>query len=90
MVMEQEKYKRAIEIAHELDMLGKVVEELNNPIRTATLRFCWVWNSQAHSEQWKPCDNMDCISEILARHTVMVIHEIQERRNKLYKEIEEL
>ena len=88
--MEQEKYKRAIEIAHELDMLGKVVEELNNPIRTATLRFCWVWNSQAHSEQWKPCDNMDCISEILARHTVMVIHEIQERRNKLYKEIEEL
>ena len=88
--MEQEKYKRAIEIAHELDMLDKVVEELNNPIRTATLRFCWVWNSQAHSEQWKPCDNMDCISEILARHTVMVIHEIQERRNKLCKEIEEL
>ena len=90
MVMEQEKYKRAIEIAHELDMLDKVVEELNNPIRTATLRFCWVWNSQAHSEQWKPCDNMDCISEILARHSVMVIHEIQERRNKLCKEIEEL
>ena len=88
--MEQEKYKRAIEIAHELDMLDKVVEELNNPIRTATLRFCWVWNSQAHSEQWKPCDNMDCISEILARHSVMVIHEIQERRNKLCKEIEEL
>lgn len=90
MVMEQDKYKRAIEIAHELDMLDKVVEELNNPIRTATLRFCWVWNSQAHSEQWKPCDNMDCISEILARHSVMVIHEIQERRNKLCKEIEEL
>lgn len=88
--MEQEKYKRAIEIAHELDMLDKVVEELNNPIRTATLRFCWVWNSQAHSEQWKPCDNMDCISEILARHSVMVIHEIQERRNQLCKEIEEL
>ena len=88
--MEQEKYKRAIEIARELDMLDKVVEELNNPIRTATLRFCWVWNSQAHSEQWKPCDNMDCISEILARHTVMVIHEIQERRNELCKEIEEL
>ena len=37
--MEQEKYKIAIEIAHELDMLDKVVEELNNPIRTATLRF---------------------------------------------------
>lgn len=88
--MEQEKYKRAIEIAHELDMLGKVVEELNNPIRTATLRFCWVWNSQVHFEQWKPCDNMDCISEILARHTVMVINEIQARRNKLCKEIEEL
>ena len=88
--MEQEKYKRVVEIARELDMLDKVVEELNNPIRTATLRFCWVWNSQAHSEQWKPCDNMDCISEILARHSVMVIHEIQERRNKLCKEIEEL
>ena len=88
--MEQEKYKRVVEISRELDMLDKVVEELNNPIRTATLRFCWVWNSQAHSEQWKPCDNMDCISEILARHSVMVIHEIQERRNKLCKEIEEL
>ena len=88
--MEQEKYKRVVEIARELDMLDKVVEELNNPIRTATLRFCWVWNSQAHSEQWKPCDNMDCISEILARHSVMVIHEIQERRNQLCKEIEEL
>ena len=88
--MEQEKYKRVVEIARELDMLDKVVEELNNPIRTATLRFCWVWNSQVYSEQWKPCDNMDCISEILARHSVMVIHEIQERRNKLCKEIEEL
>ena len=88
--MEQEKYKRAIEIAHELDMLNEVIGELNNPIRTATLRFCWVWNSQAHSEQWKPCDNMDCISEILARHTVMVLHEIQERQKQLLKEIEEL
>ena len=88
--MEQKKYKRVVEIARELDMLDKVVEELNNPIRTATLRFCWVWNSQVHSEQWKPCDNMDGISEILARHTVMAIHEIQERRNELCKEIEEL
>ena len=43
--MEQEKYKRVVEIARELDMLDKVVEELNNPIRTATLRFfCWVWS----------------------------------------------
>ena len=24
------------------------------------------------------------------KHTVMVIHEVQERRNKLFKEIEEL
>ena len=88
--MEQEKYKRVVEISRELDMLDKVVEELNNPIRTATLRFCWVWNSRAYAGQWKPCDNMDCISEILARHTVMVIHEIQERQKQLLKEIEEL
>ena len=71
-------------------MLNAVVKELNNPRYITTLRFCWVWNSQVHSEQWKLCDNMDCISEILARHSVMVIHEIQERRNKLCKEIEEL
>ena len=88
--MEQEKYKRAIEIAQELDMLDKVVEELNNPIRTATLRFCWTWNDQSDSKRWRLCNNMDGISEILARHTVMVINEIQERRNKLSKEIEEL
>ena len=88
--MEQEKYKRAIEIAQELDMLNKVVKELNNKHCITMLRFCWVWNSQVHSEQWKPCDNMDCISEILARHTVMVINEIQDKRNQLHKEIEEL
>ena len=88
--MEQEKYKRVVEISRELDMLNEVMAELNNPDYTTTLRFCWVWNSQVHSEQWKPCDNMDCISEILARHTVMVIHEIQARRNQLFKEIEEL
>lgn len=29
--MEQEKYKRAIEIAQELDMLNEVIGELNNP-----------------------------------------------------------
>ena len=88
--MEQEKYKRVVEIARELDMLGKVVEELNNPIRTATLRFCWTWNPLRASKTWEPCDNMDGISEILARHTVMVIHEIQERQKQLLKEIEEL
>lgn len=88
--MEQEKYKRAIEIARELDMLDKVVEELNNPIRTATLRFCWTWKPLRASKTWEPCDNMDGISEILARHTVMVIHEIQERQKQLLKEIEEL
>ena len=88
--MEQEKYKRVIEIAHELGMLNEVMKELNNPDYTTTLRFCWVWNQQNASETWKPCEDMDCISEILARHTVMVIHEIQERRNQLFKEIEEL
>ena len=88
--MEQEKYKRAIEIAHELDMLNEVIGELNNPRYITTLRFRWTWKRLSDSEEWKLCDDMDCISEILARHTVMVIHEIQERRNKLYKEIEEL
>ena len=88
--MEQEKYKRAIEIAQELDMLNKVVKELNNKHCITTLRFCWTWNPLRASKTWEPCDNMDGISEILARHTVMVIHEVQERRNKLCKEIEEL
>ena len=45
---------------------------------------------QGDSKRWRLCNNMDGISEILARHTVMVIHEIQERRNQLFKEIEEL
>lgn len=88
--MEQEKYKRAIEIAHELHMLDKVVKALNDPDCTTTLHFCYTWNQTSDSGKWKPCNNMDCISEILARHTVMVIHEIQERRNQLFKEIEEL
>lgn len=88
--MEQEKYKRVVEISRELDMLNEVVKELNNPDHMTTLRFCWTWKRLSDSEEWKLCDDMDCISEILARHTVMVIHEIQERRNKLYKEIEEL
>ena len=39
--------------------------------------------------KWKICD-MNCISEILARHTVMVINEIQDRQKQLLKEIEEL
>lgn len=30
------------------------------------------------------------IGALAMKHTVMVIHEIQERRNKLFKEIEEL
>ena len=88
--MEQEKYKRVVEISRELDMLNEVVKELNNPDHTTMLRFCWTWNPLRASKTWEPCDNMDCISDILARHTVMVIHEVQERRNKLYKEIEEL
>ena len=88
--MEQEKYKRAIEIAQELDMLNKVIKELNNKHCITTLRFCWTWNDQSDSKRWRLCNNMDGISEILARHSVMVIHEIQERRNQLCKEIEEL
>lgn len=88
--MEQEKYKRAIEIAHELDMLNEVIGELNNPRYITTLRFCWTWNDQSDSKRWRLCNNMDGISEILARHTVMVIHEIQERQKQLLKEIEEL
>ena len=88
--MEQEKYKRVIEISRELDMLNEVVKELNNPDHTTTLRFCWTWNDQSDSKRWRLCNNMDGISEILARHTVMVINEIQEKRNQLHKEIEEL
>ena len=88
--MEQEKYKRAIEIAQELDMLNKVVKELNNKHCITTLRFCWTWNEISTDKKWRICDGMGCISEILARHTVMVIHEIQEKRNQLHKEIEEL
>lgn len=88
--MEQEKYKRVVEISRELDMLNKVIKVLNDPGHTTTLRFCYTWNGTSDSGTWKQCNNMDCISDILARHTVMVIHEIQERRNKLFKEIEEL
>ena len=88
--MEQEKYKRVIEISRELDMLNEVVKELNNPDHITTLRFCWTWNEISTDKKWRICDGMGCISEILARHTVMVIHEIQERRNQLFKEIEEL
>ena len=40
--MEQEKYKRVVEISRELDMLNEVVKELNNPDCTTTLRFYWV------------------------------------------------
>ena len=86
--MEQEKYKRAIEIAQELDMLNKVVKELNNKHCITMLRFCWTWNEQSDSKKWRPRNGMDCISEILARHTVMVINEIQDKRNQLHKEIE--
>ena len=88
--MEQEKYKRVIEISRELGMLDKVIKELNYPDCKTTLRCCYTWNKTSDSGKWKQCNNMDCISDILARHTVMVIHEVQERRNKLYKEIEEL
>ena len=88
--MEQEKYKRVVEISRELDMLNEVVKELNNPDHTTTLRFCWTWNEISTDKKWRICDGMGCISEILARHTVMVIHEIQARRNQLFKEIEEL
>ena len=42
--MEQEKYKRVVEISRELDMLNEVVKELNNPDHITTLRFCWTWN----------------------------------------------
>lgn len=88
--MEQEKYKRVVEISRELDMLNDVVKELNNLDHITTLRFCWTWKPLRASKTWEPCDNMDGISEILARHTVMVIHEIQERQKQLLKEIEEL
>ena len=88
--MEQEKYKRVVEISRELDMLDKVIKVLNNPDHTTTLRFCYTLNGTSDSGTWKQCNNMDCISEMLERHTVMVIHEIQERRNQLFKEIEEL
>ena len=88
--MEQEKYKRVVEISRELDMLNEVVKELNNPDHMTTLRFCWTWNPLRASKTCEPCDNIDGISEILARHTVMVLHEIQERQKQLLKEIEEL
>ena len=88
--MEQDKCKRAIEIVHELDMLDKVVKALNDTACTTTLRFCYTWNHTSDAGIWKICNNMDGISDILARHTIMVIHEIQERRNQLFKEIEEL
>lgn len=88
--MEQEKYKRVVEISRELDMLNEVIGELNNPRYITTLRFCWTWKRLSDSEEWRLCDDMDCISEILARHTVMVINEIQEKINQLHKEIEEL
>ena len=52
--MEQEKYKRAIEIAHELDMLNEVIGELNNPRYITTLRFCWTWNPLRASKTWEP------------------------------------
>lgn len=88
--MEQKIYKRVVEISRELDMLDRVIKVLNDPDQKTTLRFCYTWNETSDSGEWKQCNNMDGISEILARHTVMVIHEIQERRNKLFKEIEEL
>lgn len=88
--MEQEKYERVVEIYRELDMLNKVMTELNNPDHITMLRFCWAWNPLRVNKKWEPCDNMDCISNILVRHTDMVIHEIQERRNQLRKEIKEL
>ena len=88
--MEQEKYKRVVEISRELDMLNEVVKELNNQNCITTLRFCWTWNEISTDKKWRICDCMGCISEILARHTVMVINEIQEKRNQLHKEIEEL
>lgn len=88
--MEQKKYKRVVEISRELDMLNNVVKVLNDPDCKTTLRFCYTWNETSDSGEWKQCNNMDGISEILARHTVMVIHEIQERQKQLLKEIEEL
>lgn len=88
--MEQEKYKKVVEISRELDMLNDVIKELNNRDCITTLRFCWTWNEISADKKWRICDGMDCISEILARHTVMVINEIQERRNQLFKEIEKL
>lgn len=88
--MEQEKYKRVVEISRELDMLDKVIKVLNDPDCKTTLRFCYTWNETSDSGTWKQCNNMDGISEILARHTVMVLHEIQERQKQLLKEIEEL
>lgn len=88
--MEQEKYKRVVEISRELDMLDKVIKVLNDPDHKITLRFCYTWNETSDSEKLKQCNNMDYIYEMLERYTVMVIHEIQERRNKLCKEIEEL
>ena len=88
--MERDKYKRVVEISRELDMLNEVVKELCNLDHITTLRFCWTWKSLRASKTWEPCDNMDGISEILARHTVMVINEIQERQQQLLKEIEEL
>lgn len=88
--MEQEKYKRVVEISRKLDMLDKVIKVLNDPDCKTMLRFCYTWNETSDSGEWKQCDNMDGISEILARHTVMVIHEIQERQKQLLKEIEEL
>ena len=88
--MEKEKYYRAIEIARELAALRSVIETLNQRDYTTMLCFCRKWNPQQKDGKWQPCEAMDCIDDILARHTAMVLGEIQERRNKLIKEIDEL
>ena len=81
--MEQEKYKRVVEISRELDMLNEVVKELNNPDHITTLRFCWTWNPLIASKTCEPFDIIYVISEIFARLTVIVIHDVLERRNQL-------
>lgn len=87
--MTQEQYNKAIEISENIKCLEKVKKEINYP--NYDHRLSYIEHSQiSHDNNWKPCEYMAYIGDILDKHDKMIRKEIDEGIKNLYKEIEKL
>lgn len=89
--MTMDQYNRALEISEEINQMTLVTDEIYSDYFDYKIAFiCQQKGNTKIINEWKICDQMHAIKDILDKHEAMIRQEINNRINDLYKEIEEL